>query len=76
MLVLGRDMPEGDWIVDTTEAPMPATAAVAPDVTQTPALPTAKAQPDFRTDGQRHIIPFPDSAASSEASENSHPKSA
>ena len=86
VLVLGRDLPAGDWLVNTTEAPMPtpvaANAQSQNEARPTEAIPQAAqgtnqaTHRELRSDGQRHIIPFPGTEVSNEADGSSRPKSA
>jgi len=86
VLVLGRDLPSGDWIVNTTEAPLPGTtgAQAQPQrpskIGRAPAAgnqqPAQEIASELRPDGMRHIIPFPSSVANAKADGNSRPKSA
>ena len=76
VLILGRAMPAGDWIVDTTEAPKPADVP-ATRIEPTPVHQAAmNAEPAFHEDGPRHIIPFPSSAGQANSPGNSTPKTA
>ncbi len=80
VLVIGRDMPAGDWPVNTTEAPLPGAVAASAQPLQkiNKSLPdeAVEATHENADDRPRHIIPFPTATAGTAVTGNSRPKSA